>query len=67
MGIFLVTVTKKYDFSSNILVLQSKKVLGFCKFINKGHKSINLNKWIITVMTQQLLDMRLYRVIIVLT
>ena len=44
MGIFLVTIKKKYSFSSNIHVLKSKKALGFCKFIDKEHEIINFNK-----------------------
>ena len=39
MGIFLVVINKKYGFSSNIYVLQSKKALGFCKFKDKGHEN----------------------------
>ena len=39
MGIFLVVTKKKYGFSSNTYVLQIKKALGFCKFIDKGHEN----------------------------
>ena len=48
MGIFLVTTKKNYSFSSNIHVLSSKKEWGLCKFIDKEHEIMNLNKEIIT-------------------
>ena len=44
MGIFLVTVKKKCDFSSNIHVFESKKALGLCKFMDKGHEIVSFNK-----------------------
>ena len=44
MGIFLVTINKKYGFSSNIHVSSGKKTLGFFKFMDKWHEIINLNK-----------------------
>ena len=48
MGIFSATVKKKYGFSSNIHVFLSKKALGFCKFMDKGHEIIEFNKLITT-------------------
>ena len=39
MGIFLVAINRKYGFSSNTNVLQSKNALGFCNFIDKGHEN----------------------------
>ena len=48
MGIFLVTVKKKYGFSSNIHVFLSKKALGFCKFVEKEHEIIKFNKLVTT-------------------
>ena len=44
MSIFLVPVKKKYVFSSNIHVFQSKKALDFCTFMDKEHEIINFNK-----------------------
>ena len=39
MGIFLVVINRKYGFSSNTHVLQSKNALGFCNFIDTGHEN----------------------------
>ena len=42
MGIFLVAINRKYGFSSNTNVLQSKNALGFRNSIDRGHANAKL-------------------------
>ena len=42
MGIFLVAIKEKYDFSWNTHASESKKGLGFCNFMDKGYENAQL-------------------------